>query len=153
MAVLLRTADLEFRAPASTPHESGFALRPPRADQPVLLPATGIHPVAVGIPLAAAAWFVEVAWRAFGGGETSPVLAVVTFFCLIFFGLFVGGAALGRDMTPARAHYRSFRASLDGEVEIATGRIAGREALWGIAAMPVALAIGFTVIAVIAVSV
>ena len=59
--------------------------------------------MAVAIPLAAAAWFVEVAWCAFGGGETSPVLAVVTFFCLIFFGLFVGGAALGRDMTPVRA--------------------------------------------------
>lgn len=153
MAVLLRTADLAFRAPASTARESGFALRPRHADQPVLLPATEIHPVAVAIPLAAAAWFFGVAWCAFGGGETSPVLAVVTFFCLIFFGLFVGGAALGRDMTPGRAHHRSFQAFLDGEVEIATGRITGGETLWQMAAMPVALAIGFTVIALIAVSV
>jgi hypothetical protein len=123
------------------------------APTPAPLPATDIHPVAVAIPVAAAAWFVVAAWCAFGGGETSLVLAVITLFCVIFFGLFVGGAAMGRDMTPERAHNRSFREFLDGDVDIATGRVTGREALCQIASMPVGLAIGFTIIAMIAVSV
>jgi hypothetical protein len=37
-------------------------------------------------------------------------------------------------------------------VDIATGRITGREALWQIAAMPIALGIEFTVIALMAVA-
>ena len=63
------------------------------------------------------------------------------------------GAAMGRDMTPERKHNRSFQEFLEGDVDIATGRIAGREALSQIAAMPVGLTIGFTIIAMIAVSV
>ncbi|WP_395666312.1 hypothetical protein [Methylocella sp.] len=151
MTITLRKADLIFdtSAPiAQRPVLEAVELKIPR---PALLPDTSVHPVAVAIPVATAAWFVAVAWCAFGGGEASLVLAVITFFCVIFFGLFVGGAALGRDMTPERAHGRTFRKFLDGNVDIATGRITGREALWQIAAMPIALGVGFTVIALIAV--
>ena len=42
---------------------------------------------------------------------------------------------------------------VDDDVDIATGRITGREALWQIAMMPIGLGIGFTVIALIAVAV
>jgi hypothetical protein len=69
------------------------------------------------------------------------------------FGLFVDGAAMGRDMTPERAHDRTFREFLDGDVDIAAGRITGRDALWQIATMPIGLGVGFTVIAPIAVAV
>jgi hypothetical protein len=112
MAVLLRTVDLEAHAPELIERRSVRALRPARADPP------------------------EVAWCAFGRGETSPAPAVPAFFRLIFFGPFVGGAALGRNRTPERARDRSF----DGEVGIASHRITGREALRQIAATPVALA-------------
>lgn len=153
MTNALRKTNLNL-APAAP-----IALRPAlkvveqEAREPALLPATNIHPVAVAIPIATAAWFVAVAWCAFGGGETSLVLAVIALFCAIFFGLFVGGAAMGRDMTPERARGRTFREFLDGDVDIATGRINGREALWQIATMPTGLGVGFTVIALIAVAV
>ncbi|WP_426439252.1 hypothetical protein [Bradyrhizobium genosp. P] len=152
MAIAIRKAGLDFDA---APITSLPTLRIVETAAPKLasLPATNLHPGAVAIPVATAAWFVVVAWCAFGGGETSLVLAVIALFFLIFFGLFVGGAAMGRDMTPERARNRSFREFLDGDVDVGTGRITGREALWQLAAMPVGLAVGFTIIAMIAVSV
>jgi hypothetical protein len=158
MAVALRIADLEATAqqapvgPVTRREPALTVLTTPAAKpEPNLLADTSIHPVAVAIPVAAAGWFLVVAWAAFGGGETSLVLAVITVLALMFFGLFVGGGAMARNVTPERAHGRSFQAFLDGDVDIGTGRITGREALYQIAAMPVALAVGFTVIALIAV--
>jgi hypothetical protein len=117
--------------------------RPANAAAP--LPATSVHHVAVAIPVAAFAWFVLAAWIAFAGGEMSLVLAAVTFVSVMFFGLLVGGGAVARNVTPERAHQRSFREFLDGDVDIATGRITGRVALWQIAMMPIALAVGGTI--------
>ncbi len=161
MAVALRIADLEnpaLQGPALDAPvvaiarlEPALKVLPPPAAEPALLPDTSVHPVAVAIPVMAAAWFLVVAWAAFGGGETSLVLAVITVFALMFFGLFVGGGAMARNVTPDRAHGRTFQAFLDGDVDVGTGRITGREALYQIATMPVALAVGFTVIALIAV--
>ena len=158
MAVALRIADLEapaLQGPVATVTRREPALTvlttPAVKPEPNLLPDTSIHPAAVAIPVAAAGWFLVVAWAAFGGGETSLVLAVITVFALMFFGLFVGGGAMARNVTPDRAHGRTFQAFLDGDVDIGTGRITGREALYQIATMPVALAVGFTVIALIAV--
>ena len=54
-------------------------------------------------------------------------------------------------MTPEREIDRSFADFVRGRVDTATGRITGREALLQIAAMPVILAIGGTIIMVIAV--
>lgn len=151
MITALRGSDLSFetRSPARPRPETAFARSPAQAANHA--PATNIHPVAVATPLAAAAWFILVSWAAFAGGETSLILAVITFLALIFFGLLVGGAAMARDMTPDRAHRRSFREFLEGDVDIATGHVSGREALLQIAAMPVALALGSTAIALIAV--
>jgi hypothetical protein len=153
MTSALRKTDLDFDPASPITSLPALKVVETAAPKPAPLPATNIHPIAVAIPVAAAAWFVLAAWCAFGAGETSPVLAVITLFCLIFFGVFVGGAAMGRDMTPERTHNRSFQEFLDGDVDIATGRITGREALLQIAAMPVGLTIGFTMIAIIAVSV
>jgi hypothetical protein len=115
------------------------------ASEAMPLPATSVHPVGVAIPVAAFAWFVLAAWIAFAGGEMSLVLAAVTFVSVMFFGLLVGGGALARNVTPEQAHQRSFREFLDGDVDIATGRITGRVALWQIAMMPIALAVGGTI--------
>ena len=115
------------------------------ASEAMPLPATSVHPVAVAIPVAAFAWFVLAAWIAFAGGEMSLVLAAVTFVSVMFFGLLAGGGALARNVTQERAHRRSFREFLDGDVHIATGRITGRVALWQIAMAPIALAVGGTI--------
>jgi hypothetical protein len=115
------------------------------ASEAAPLPATCVHPVAIAIPVAAFAWFVLAAWIAFAGGEMSLVLAAVTFVSVMFFVLLVGGGALARNMTPERAHQRSFREFLDGDVDIATGRITGRVVLWQIAMAPIALAVGGTI--------
>jgi hypothetical protein len=146
---IARTADLAPHTTALIRWQPALTAQASLANKPVQAD-TSVHPIAVAIPLAAAAWFVVVAWAAFGGGETSLVLGVITFLVLMFFGLFVGCGAKERDMTPDRKHGRSFQEFLNGDVDIATGRIGGREALWQIATMPIALAIGFTVIAVIA---
>jgi hypothetical protein len=111
-----------------------------------LLPATSVHSVAVAIPVAAFAWLVLAAWIGFAGGEMSLDLAAVTFAGVMFFGLLWGGGALARNVTPERAHQRSFREFLDGDVDIATGRITGRMAFWQLAAMPIALAVGGTIL-------
>ena len=118
---------------------------------PYLLPATRVHPIAIAIPLLAYAWLGVAAWLAFAGGETSLILAVLFVLSVMYFGLLVGGAVMGRNMTPERQQDRSVREFLDGEVEIATGRITGREAMMQIAMMPVALAIGGTAIILCAV--
>ena len=129
MTYAFRTSELEFEPIARLPQRAALKVVSVPATKPALLPATCVHPAAFAIPLASVVWFAGVAWASFAGGETSLVLAVVTFFFLMFFGLFVGLAALGRDMTPECEHSRSFGAFLKGEVEIATGRISGKEAL------------------------
>jgi hypothetical protein len=54
-------------------------------------------------------------------------------------------------MTPERSTTRSFRAFVRGPVDTATGRITGREALLQVAALPVILSIGGTIIIALAV--
>lgn len=146
MSIALRKA-----TPAPSLRGAVFEARP--TESRALLPDTSIHPIAVAIPVATSGWFVTVSWCAFGGGETSLILAVIGFFCVIFFGLLLGCAAIGRDMTPDRAHGRRFGEFLRGDLDIETGRIKGLDALWQIAAMPIGLAVGFTLIAIIAVAV
>jgi hypothetical protein len=150
MTIVLRKSELVLDTTALVCQH--FAQTPAVAE-PMLPPTVRIHPIAFAIAVATAAWFVVAAWCAFAGGEASLILAVITFFCLIFFGLFAGGAAMARDMTAGPALHGSFREFLDGDVDIATGRVPGGDALWQIAAMPIGLAVGFTAIATIAVSV
>jgi hypothetical protein len=111
-----------------------------------VLSATSVHPIAIAIPLIAAGYFVVACWVTFAGGETSLILAVVTFILLMLLGLMVGGGYFARNAEPDRETTRSFREFLDGKVDIETGQITGREALWQIAVMPVALAVGSTII-------
>lgn len=114
---------------------------------------THVHPIVVGIPLLSATWFLVVAWAAFRGGTSSLVLVAVTFITAIFFALLVGGAAMARDLAPEAGAHRSLNAFLAGEVEIATSHVSGWEVLAQTAVMPLAIAIGATAIAFIAVAV
>jgi hypothetical protein len=105
----------------------------------------------VALPIATFAWFILAIWIGFGAGETSLVLAVVTFLGIMYFSLISGGSALARDVRIGRTRRRSFREFLDGDVEIATGRITGREALEQMAILPITLAGGGSVIIAVAV--
>jgi hypothetical protein len=153
MTIVLRKADLELQNPVLVRQLTALKLPQPITQQPTRLPEAGIHPVAIAIPVAATAWFVLVAWLAFGGGEMNVILGAIAVFALLYLGLFIGGGANAYDALPERAPRRSFREFFRGEVEIATGRIAGREAFWQIVTMPLAFAIGFAVIAIIAITV
>lgn len=116
-----------------------------------LLPATSIHPAAIGIALAGYAWLIVLAWAAFAGGPSSLLLVIVTTISVMFFGLLVGGGAYSRNMTPERETERSFAEFLAGDVDIATGRVSGKDALLQILALPIAAAVGGTIIVLIAV--
>jgi hypothetical protein len=110
------------------------------------LPATSVHPGAIAIALAAAGYFVIACWVTFGGGEASLVQAVVTLTLAVMFMLLAGGGALSRHVEPDRKPTRGFGEFFNGDVDIETGRITGRAALLQIAAMPVILALGSTLI-------
>ncbi|WP_108610865.1 hypothetical protein [Aminobacter sp. MSH1] len=131
------------------PNEA-LPLRTAKAHHQELLPATGVHPGAIGVALGASTTLLAAAWVGFAGGETSLVLVVVTVIVLAFFGCLVGGGMIGRNMTPDHRQDRSFAEFLRGDVDIETGRISGREALMQIAALPVTLAAGGIAIIAIA---
>jgi hypothetical protein len=116
------------------------------AARPNSLPATSIHPGAIAIALVAAAYFVIACWVTFAGGEASLVLAVVSLILAVMFGLLAHGGALSRNVKPDCRLSRSFHEFLNGDVDIETGRITGRAALLQIAAMPIILALGGTLI-------
>jgi hypothetical protein len=132
------------RAIGGERRRAAVAVRPLAIAAP--LPATSVHPAAIGIGVAAYAWLILASWLAFAQGETALTLAVVTVLSLVYFGLLIGGAAVSRDMTPERSQTRSFRAFLEGDVDTATGTISGFEALWQVAGMAVSLAVGGTII-------
>ena len=117
-----------------------------RAIKANTLPATSLHPAAFAAPLLAAGCLVVAFWITFAGGETSLDLAVVTLIFVMLFGLMAGCGAYARNVEPDRAATRSFDEFLHGEVDIETGPISGRVAMWQMAAMPVILAIGATAI-------
>ena len=117
------------------------------ASLPLLKESTAVHPGAIWISIGAFAWFVIAAWIAFAGDREAAVsIFMVVFINVMLIGLLAGGGWYSRDMTPDRATSRSFGAFVRGQVETATGKITGREALLQIAAMPVILSIGGTII-------
>lgn len=79
-------------------------------------------------------------------------LTAVTFIAVMFFGLMVGSAVMGRDMTPDHATGRSFAQFWNGSVDIATGLVKGKEVFLQAAVMPIGLAIGGAVIVIIAIT-
>ena len=77
---------------------------------------------------------------------------MVGFINLMLIGLLAGGGWYSWDMTPDRNKNRSFGAFIRGQVETATGTMTGRDALLQIAAMPVILSVGGSVIVALAVA-
>jgi 4-hydroxybenzoate polyprenyltransferase len=122
-------------------------LAPPTQAPSRLLPATRVHPIAIEISVFAYAWLGMAFWLTFGGGETSLILSIILVLCIVYVGLLIGGAVMGRNMTPERGQDRSVREFLEGRVDIATGHVTGREAMMQIALLPIALAVGGTAIA------
>jgi hypothetical protein len=114
-----------------------------------LKPATNVHSGAVAAALAAYAWFIVVAWIAFGRGYAALDLVVVVLISVVLLGLLAGGAMMSRNVTPDRETTRTFAQFVNGRVDIETGRVSGRDALVQIVIMPILLAIGGTVIAAV----
>ncbi|QQR39040.1 hypothetical protein [Devosia rhizoryzae] len=117
-----------------------------------LLPDTSVHPAVVAMPLVATAFFLLVCWLGFGSDSSFMELTAVTFIAVMFFGLMVGSAVMGRDMTPDHATGRSFAQFWNGSVDIATGLVKGKEVFLQAAVMPIGLAIGGAVIVIIAIT-
>lgn len=117
-------------------------------------PGMEVHPYVIATALAGWAWAVAALFIMFLvlGSKTAQVLVMTIFISLAVLGLLVGCGWHARGVADrASAHVRqpaSFREFLDGEVEIATGRVKGSE-LYGMAlAMAVALAIMGTGLAI-----
>ena len=126
---------------------SGSGLIDP--DHGATKPATTVHSGAVAAALAAYAWFIMIAWIAFGRGYAALDLVVVVLISVVLLGLLAGGAMMSRNMTPDRETTRTFAQFVNGRVDIETGRVSGRDALVQIVVMPILLAIGGTVIAAV----
>jgi hypothetical protein len=113
-------------------------------DDGVSRPTNGIHPIAIAIPLVAAAYLVVAFWVTFLGSELSLILGVVTLIVMMLLGLMTACGAFARNVESDGTPTRNFREFLNGEVDVETGRISGRVALWQIATMPLVVAIGST---------
>ncbi|MGZ8417326.1 MAG: hypothetical protein ACXWVQ_10160 [Methyloceanibacter sp.] len=107
----------------------------------------GIHPIVFKTVIAATVWFLAVAWLAFArGAETDYLLVIVTLFFVIFLTLFLLTATYSRGDARWPTKRASFREFLNGTVSTATGDERGRDVLIEIAALPVVLAVGATLI-------
>ncbi|GAC1574246.1 MAG: hypothetical protein NVS3B5_04410 [Sphingomicrobium sp.] len=119
---------------------------------PLLKQSTAVHPAAIWISIGSFAWFVIAAWIGFAADREAAVsIFMVGFINVMLIGLLAGGGWYSRNMTPDRSTTRSFGAFVRGPVDTATGSITGREALFQIAALPVILSIGGTIIIALAV--
>src|ERR1700730_4140992 len=87
------------------------------------LPTSGIHPVAIVIPLVAAAYLVVAFWGAFADSELWLIPAVVALIVMMLLALITACAAFARNVEPDGVPTRNFREFLNGEVDVETGRI------------------------------
>ena len=134
---------------AATPHDEQTTTIDDDREPSVLRPATGVHPGAIAASLAAYGFFIIAALIAFGRGYAALDLTVVILISVVLLGLLAGCALKSRNVTPDRETKRTFGEFVNGVVDTATGEISGRDALAQIAAMPILLAIGGSLIAVL----
>ena len=99
-----------------------------------------VHPGAIGLAMGGFVLFIVASWAGWSFGYTTLLLAVVTGLAAMYFGLMIG---LGRNAAKFRGDVgtRSFRAFLNGYVQVLTGRVSGRDALVQIAFMPILLGV------------
>ena len=97
-----------------------------------------VHPGAIGLAMGGFGLFIVASWAGWSFGYTTLLLTVVTGLAAMYFGLMIG---LGRNAAQFRGDVgtRSFRAFLNGYVQILTGRVSGRDALAQIVFMPILL--------------
>ena len=143
---------------ARAPGPGAAALKPPTAARrnrperaapvgmPANAPAYGIHPFAFRLAMIAAVWFILVMAISFGGGETDLPLGIIYVFSTIFFGLMIG---FGISASRRDRQRESFREFVEGDADIASGRIKGREALLQLLILPTTLALGATAIGLV----
>jgi hypothetical protein len=107
----------------------------------------GVHPIVARIAVAAAVWFLAVTWISFAwGGETDYLLAIVSLFFVMFFGLFFLTASYSVHDSRWPIREMGLRDFLASDVGIGSGRMRGRDVLIEIALIPVALAFAATLI-------
>jgi hypothetical protein len=107
----------------------------------------GVHPLVIKIAVGAAVWFVVTSWLAFAwDSEIDYLLVIVTLFFAIFFTLFLLTASFSVHDARWPVRHTSFREFLNSDIRIGRGTMSGREVLFEIALIPVALAFGATLI-------
>ena len=107
----------------------------------------GVHPLVIKIAVGAAVWFVVTSWLAFAwDSEIDYLLVIVTLFFAIFFTLFLLTASFSVHDARWPVRRTSFREFLKSNIRIGRGTRSGREVLFEIALIPVALAFGATLI-------
>jgi hypothetical protein len=119
-----------------------------RVERKAAGPGRSVHPLVIRAAVVASVWFVIVMAISFSGTIEGDYLffGVVVAFSLIFFTLVLGLAAFaargGRPAGPLGDFFHE-------KVSIKTGSISGREATIQVLMLPVALAIGATIIGAI----
>jgi hypothetical protein len=107
----------------------------------------GVHRNVIKIAVGAAVWFVLTSWLAFAwDSEIDYLLVIVTLFFAIFFTLFLLTASFSVHDARWPVRHTSFREFLKSNIRIGRGTMSGREVLFEIALIPVALAFGATLI-------
>ena len=107
----------------------------------------GVHPIVIKIAVGAAVWFVATSWLAFAWDpEIDYLLVIVTLFFAIFFTLFLLTASFSVHDSRWPVRCTSFSEFIKSNIRIGEGTMSGRDVLIEIALLPVALAVGATLI-------
>jgi hypothetical protein len=113
----------------------------------------GVHWGIIAVALAAAIWFVLAMVFLFASGEavSDYLLFIVAGFAVVFFALTLGLARWAADdpRWTRTGRPRPFRDFVAGNVAIFTGAIAGKEAMTQLLTLPIALAVGATIIGIV----
>ena len=110
-------------------------------------PGHSVHPLVIRAAVVASVWFVIAMAISFSGGiEADYLLAVVIGFSVIFFTLVLSLARYAAAQATGGAPDDSLDEFLDQDVAINTGSVSGKEALVQVLMLPIALAIGATMI-------
>ncbi len=117
------------------------------AEREAATPGHSVHPLVIRAAVVASVWFVIAMAISFSGGiEADYLLAVVIGFSVIFFTLVLSLARYAAAHAPGGAPDDSLDEFLDEDVAINTGSVSGKEALVQVLMLPIALAIGATMI-------
>jgi hypothetical protein len=150
MTVLNFTKDwFENSSRPATGQLPDLGIQPRQLDR-TLPPKTGVHPVVIKVALSAVVWFLAVTWLDFTGGvEVDLDLAVVTGLFVAFFTLLLLTASMVIDDPRWAQPKATFTDFLNDDVPVDSGTLQGRDVLVQIALLPIALAVGATLIGLI----